>query len=104
MNIQEKVVLFFNKWGIYDKQKNKTIINNINEDFMDLEWLFESFFKDFDIKNSYDFDVSKYFYQIPIFNKVLMKLGFKFKIEPKPPITIDHMIEVAKRKKWFDPK
>jgi len=38
MNIQEKTVLFFDKWGIYsDKLKNKTIINTVNEDFLDLE-------------------------------------------------------------------
>jgi hypothetical protein len=27
----------------------------------------------------------------------------KLPIEPKSPITIAHMIEVAKRKEWFDP-
>lgn len=105
MNIQEKVILFFNEWGIYhNKLKNKTIINDINQDYMDLEWLFESFFKEFNIKNSHTFDVSKYFYKISFFNKVLIELGFKVYVQSKPPIIIEHMIEVAKRKEWFDPE
>ena len=45
--------MFFKKCGIYnDRLKNKTIINDVNEDFMDLESLFEYFFKEFNIKNS----------------------------------------------------
>lgn len=105
MDIHEKTIMFLKKYGFYDEElEEKTIINDVNEDFIDLECLFESFFKDFDIENSYDFDVYKYFYQIPFFNKILIKFGFKIKIEPKPPITVSHMIEVAKRKKWFDPE
>ncbi len=97
--------MFFKKWGVYNGElKNKTIINDINEDFMDLEWLFESFFKEFDIENSHDFDVYKYFYQISFLKKILIEFGFKIKIENKPSITIHHMIEVAKRKEWFDPE
>lgn len=97
--------MFFKKCGVYNSElRNKTIINDINEDFMDLEWLFESFFKEFDIENSYDFDVYKYFYQIPFLKKILIEFGFKIKIENKPSITIQHMIEVVERKKWFDPE
>ncbi|CAH0262674.1 hypothetical protein SRABI04_03530 [Chryseobacterium sp. Bi04] len=105
MDVQEKTIMFFKKCGVYDdKLKNKTIINDVNEDFMDLESLFESFFKEFDIENSYAFDVTRYFHQIPFFNKILIAFGFKIKAENKPSITISHMIKVAKRKEWFDPE
>ncbi|MCQ9639356.1 hypothetical protein MP478_08110 [Chryseobacterium sp. WG14] len=82
MDIQEKTIMFFKKCGVYDdKLKNKTIINDVNEDFMDLESLFESFFKDFDIENSCDFDVYKYFHKVSFFSKILIAFGFKIKTE-----------------------
>lgn len=105
MDIQEKTILFFKKWGIYDnKLKNETIINTSNQDFFDMEMIIESFFKECNISNNNGFNVTKYLYRIPFLNNLLIKLGFKIKIESKPPITISHMIEVAKRKEWFDPE
>jgi len=103
MDIADIVISYFKKRGYYDNNlKSKTIINNNHEDFMDMEWIFESFFKDFNIKNSNEFDVDKYFYNNSLINKILTKVGVKNNNISKPPITIDHMIEVVKRKEWFD--
>lgn len=103
--IEQKVVSFFKEWGIYNNNlKNKTIINTIDQDFLDMEMVFELFFKEFNVSNSEMLNVNKYFYKISFFNKLLMKLGFELKIKPKPSLTISHMAEVAKRKEWFDPK
>ncbi|MDR6548697.1 hypothetical protein J2810_004787 [Chryseobacterium rhizosphaerae] len=105
MNIINAVTEYFKIRGYYnDNEKLETIINNNQEDILDMEWLFESFFKDFNIKNSHDFDVYKYFYDTSLRDKILIKLGINKNINLKTSITISHMIEVAKRKEWFDPQ
>ncbi|WP_172284397.1 DUF1493 family protein [Chryseobacterium sp. LAM-KRS1] len=105
MDTTDIVVDYFKKRGYYNEElKYKTIINDKNEDFMDMECLFESFFKDFNIKNSNEFNVNKYFYNNFLIEKFLIKIGIKTNTISKPSITIAHMIEVAKRQKWFDPE
>lgn len=105
MNITNTVLEYFKIRGYYnDDKKLETIINNRQEDILDMEWLFESFFKEFNIKNNYDFDVSKYLYDISLRDKILIKLGVNKNVILKTPITICHMVEVAKRKEWFDPE
>lgn len=102
--IEDKVISFFKDWKIYnEKMKNKTIINTTYQDFLDLEMIFELFFKEFNIANSEDFNVDKYFYKISFFNLTLMKFGIKIKVDQKPILTIEHMIKVVQQQKWFDP-
>ena len=72
---------------------------------LDAENLMETFFKKYHINYS-NFIVSKYFIYPDYSWKslVFIRLFFdKVQYPLKPALTIKHLIEVAKRKEWFDP-
>lgn len=100
MNTIENDVLIFFKKSLSNKL---TISSNLtdfckNED--DAFYLFLEFFEVFKIEKGY-LDVDKYFYSRSSFwDMITFK---KVKQDEKTKITIGHMIEVAKRKEWFDP-
>ncbi|CAA7386972.1 DUF1493 family protein [Chryseobacterium fistulae] len=111
--IEDNVINFFQR-SLDEKMINKnTIINNDDYSSEDAFFMLEVFFEIFDIEKGY-LDMDKYFrptypYGIgiyPLIKGILSKFNWAKKpiIEPKPPITIAHMIEVAKRNEWFDPE
>lgn len=69
--------------------------------------IFEEFINEFKINSGYmNFAIDKYFYNISFFDALffnLLKTHIIKKYKEKPPITLKHMIEVAKRREWFDP-
>ncbi|PQL94410.1 DUF1493 family protein [Apibacter adventoris] len=108
METEKKVLDFFkihNEFNI--KVVNKDSIINppslLNDD---AEILLKEFIDQFDIQKGY-LEIDKYFYNLSDFGwrywLSLLKLR-KYKPLQKPPITIAHMIEVAKRNEWFDPE
>lgn len=107
-NIDDLVIDFFKSYGIYsNKDGVRSVINDITIDHNDLIDIFEEFLKKFDIKKGYkEFKIEKFFYKVSFFNKIRLSIfpKLKNKYKKKPPITITHMIEVAKRKEWFDPQ
>ncbi|NCO64451.1 MAG: hypothetical protein COW66_14120 [Flavobacteriaceae bacterium CG18_big_fil_WC_8_21_14_2_50_34_36] len=101
--IESNVIAFFNQWLPKEMGNNvNTVINTINLDREDAIMIFEEFINEFDILSGYSsFDIDKYFYPQKSFWNIIMYK--KVKKEEKPKITIAHMIEVAKKKEWFDP-
>lgn len=107
-SIEGRVVDFFNRWIFRDKQNSlDKVINTINLDREDAVMIFEEFLNEFDIESGYySFDIDKYFYKLTFLDSLLIKFfskRIKEKYGKKNPITISHMIEVAKRREWFDP-
>lgn len=99
-DLERKVVDFFSKYDIPIKDENAII----NPDFIlsdDANIIMESFIKEFDIEKGY-LEIDKFFEPLPNINFNLFKK--KRKKLNRPLITIAHMIEVAKRKEWFDPE
>ena len=106
--IEELVTEFFISHGIYDEeQTTNTIINTIDLDYLDGIDIFEEFLKKFNIEKGYEsFDINYFFYKLnfPDSFKSMLNIPIKKKYKTPPSITIAHMIEVAKRKEWFDPE
>ena len=105
MSIEDKVLFFFKK-NISKKVQKGYIINN--HEYLDDEafFLMNDFFKEFDINSGY-LDIEKYFNPTPsplgcLFSWLLLSPP-KYK-QKHPVIKVSHMIEVAKRKEWFDPE
>lgn len=104
---EEDVILFFKQHGAYsDRDGIHTVLNTTDRDYLDLIEMFEEFFTIFNlIKNPEDFDVDKYFYEHTFTDFIKWIFCIKNKNLPVyPPITIAHMIEVVKRKEWFEPE
>ena len=101
---------------IIDFFKLSTALKNINLDTnlgsekyeifdLDAEILMESFFKKYDIDYS-NFMIDKYFiYPDYSWKSLFFFRAFFKKVEypVKPALRIKHLIEVAKRKEWFEP-
>lgn len=106
-NIETRVLVFFEKWHLSSKKGFDTVINSVFLSQDDAIMIFEDFLMEFKIELGYtSFDVDKYFYKISILDTILyyfLKKNFEKKYKKKPPITIRHMIEVAKKREWFDP-
>jgi len=105
-DIEKRVLQFFQN-NLHKKVNIDTVINRIFSWEDDVYDEFVLFFEKFEI-NPKDFNILKYFYPNPesIF---IFKLWYgliigKFKSKNLPPLTVAHMIEVAKRKEWFDPE
>ena len=105
-NIENEVYDFFiNHFKNISNLKQNTIINPPNLLMDDGIIILDDFFKKFNIQKGY-LDLNKYFN--PVLNPIqlfwnfiqLKKVSEKAK---KPIITIEHMIEVAKKGEWFDP-
>lgn len=97
--IENDVLIFFKK-----SVSNKLTLSSNLTDFCKYEddafYLFLEFFEVFKIEKG-NLDLDKYFYSKSSFWDII-KLK-KVKQDEKPKITIEHMIEVAKRKEWFNP-
>ncbi len=107
MNLENEILAFFKKEiGI----KNIDLKSNIGSEKiglfdLDAEHVMHEFFKKYNI--DYSGFVSEKYFQYPNYSwksLFIIRLFFEQEKYPsKPPITIGHMIEVAKRKEWFDP-
>lgn len=107
-SLQNKVINFFRKWISKDEPYLlDTVLNTIDLDREDAIMMFEEFLNEFGIDSGYStFEIDKYFYKLNFWDALLINVftkRIKTKYPSKPPITISHMIEVAKRKEWFDP-
>lgn len=105
MDIDENVLSFFTK-KISKKINESYVINNPNYLADEATILLEDFFKKFDIQSGY-LEVDKYFNPLPSPMGCLwswMTFNFPKNEQKYPIITVRHMIEVAKRKEWFDPE
>ncbi|MFV5686549.1 DUF1493 family protein [Flavobacterium sp. GB2R13] len=103
--LEKKVIDFFNKNNIVKNNKIDSSINKPNYFADEAFFLMEEFFVKFNIDKGY-IDIDKFFNPLPTlsFKHFLNLFGLKKMEYPeKPKITIGHMIEVAKRKEWFDP-
>ncbi|CAA7386971.1 DUF1493 family protein [Chryseobacterium fistulae] len=100
MNIRDEVLLFFRK-NISKNVDENYIINNPNYLGDETNLLLEDFIKKFDIQSGY-LEVDKYFNKLPSFWEIIT--FSRDKKQKYPIITVSHMIEVAKRKEWFDPE
>lgn len=106
--LETEVVNFFrSSTGL----KNINLDTNIGDEKykifdLDAENLMETFFKKYNINYS-NFIVSKYFIY-PNYsweNLIFIRLFFNKEEYPiKPALTIKHLVEVVKKKKWFPPK
>lgn len=107
MGTDVKVLDFLiNHTGIKSLKNNSNIAGDEYKIFdLDAENLMEDFFKEFEV-NYEGFVVDKYF-NYPDYSwkeLVFFKPFFKKKLFPeREELLISHMIEVAKRKEWFDP-
>lgn len=104
---ERDVILFFVNNGLYSNEiEGDTIINKKGYDYWDMVELLEEFFTHFDIKNPEEFNVKKYLYRFNFCS--FMRKVFFIERDKKEnfiiPITVSHMIEVAKRKEWFEPE
>ena len=108
LNINQKVIFFFKNKLSFKKIDENTIINTVDFTSEDALFILEDFMKTFEIKRGF-LDVDLYFQPTYIdgslWKTFLSNIGF-IKVDYKilPPITISHMIEVAKRKEWFEPE
>lgn|GEM_PF-1139360 len=106
MNILEQEVIdFFRKHNIIRNNEMDSIINKPDYFADEAFFLMERFFQKFDIHKGY-IDIDKFFNPLPALNlsHFLNVFGIKkSKYPEKSKITIGHMLEVAKRKEWFDP-
>ncbi|ANO47695.1 hypothetical protein Pf1_02240 [Flavobacterium columnare] len=92
--------------GIKSLKKNSNIASDQYKIFdLDAENLMENFFEKFEI-NYKGFIIDKYF-NYPDYSwreLVFLKPFFKKKVySERQELLISHLIEVAKRKEWFDP-
>ena len=106
MNINEEVLFFFRN-KLSKKITPNTAINYLfpwEDEIYDQLVLF---FEKYNI-NPKCFNMLKYFYpnpeSIPILKLWYGLIVGKYKSKNLPPLTISHMIEVAKRQEWFDPE
>ncbi|MCL1655939.1 DUF1493 family protein [Elizabethkingia miricola] len=100
MEIESRVLNFFKK-NISKKVDKDYIINNPNYLGDEANILLEDFIKEFNISSGY-LEVDKYFNKLPNFWEIIT--FSRDKKQKYPIIKISHMIEVAKRKEWFDPE
>jgi len=106
--ISKEVIIFFKKNLMLKQIDKNTIINTENFTSEDAFFILEDFIKKFDINKGF-LDIDSYFQPTYIngslWKAFLHNIGFiKPEYKKLPPITISHMIEVAKRKEWFDPE
>lgn len=104
-SIEERVMIFFRK-NISKNIKEDYIINHPNFLGDEATFLLVDFYKEFGINKGY-LEVDKYFNPVPFpFEFLIDLLTFNFSKEKQkhPIITVKHMIEVAKRKEWFEPE
>jgi hypothetical protein len=103
--IEYRVIKYFSKFGIKSMDKN-SIINPDNFLSDDANLMMKGFIDEFQINQGY-LQIDRYFNPLPalclkyFWNLITFNVP---KLQPKPPVTIAHMIEVAKRKEWFDPE
>lgn len=105
MDIDKSVLSFFRK-KISKKIDESYIINNPDYLADEATILFEDFFVKFDIKQGC-LEIDNYFNPLPSpFGCLLSWITFSFpkRKQKHPIITVSHMIEVAKRKEWFNPE
>lgn len=109
MDIHDEVLIFFRK-NISKNIDENYIINNPDYLGDEATFLLEDFFTRFNIQKGY-LEIDDYFNPLPppigcLLGWITFIFTFKFpKYEQKHPvITVGHMIEVAKRKEWFDPE
>jgi hypothetical protein len=105
MNNHDAVLSFFRK-NISKNVDENYIINNQNYLGDEATFLLEDFFKKFDIQSGY-LEVDKYFNPLPSPMGCLwswITFNFPKNKQKYPIITVRHMIEVARRKEWFEPE
>ncbi len=98
--------MFFRE-NLSKKMTTDTIINSMFPWEDDVYSQLVMFFAKYNIEAK-DFKILRYFHPNPESINIL-KLWYglitgKFKSKNLPPLTVSHMIEVAKRKEWFDPQ
>lgn len=104
--LQKKVIDFFKKNNIIESDNTNSIINKPNYFADEAYFLMEDFFMKFNIDKGY-IDIDNFFNPLPTLNFIhfLNLFGLKkIKYMDKPKITIEHMIKVAEKGQWFDPK
>jgi len=107
MDFDNKVISFFkDKTGLKDINSHTNISSHEYGIFdLDAEFIMNSFFEKFKV-DSLNFCVDDYF-QYPNYSwrsLVFIRLFFDKVQHPlKPALTIKYLIEVGKRKVWFDP-
>lgn len=104
MDVSKEVLIFFRK-KISKSVDENYIINNPNYLSDEATLLFEDFFLKFNIQKGY-LEIDDYFNPLPsplgcFFNWITFT--FPKRKQKYPLIKVAHMIEVAKRKEWFDP-
>lgn len=108
MDLKDRVVDYFiMETGIKAIQFNTNIADVRYKIFdIDAEVLMENFFKKFEV-NCNGFVIDEYFYYPEYSWKELFFFKFLFKKKQYPvlkDLPISHLIEVVKRKEWFEPK
>ncbi|CAA7386970.1 DUF1493 family protein [Chryseobacterium fistulae] len=105
-NVEEKVLQFFKK-HVYKNIDINTVINYVFPTEDDIYNELVLFFEEYNIDPK-DFNILKYFHpdpeSMPLLKYYYGLIKGRFKAKNLPPLTIRHMIEVAKRKEWFDPE
>ncbi len=102
MDIIETEVLLFFKKALNKKIQTSSYLNDYCKNEDDAFYLIYEFFDKFNIEKG-NLNLDKYFnYKRTLYDKLFFK-NVSNKITNKPKITISHMIEVAKRKEWFEP-
>lgn len=106
MNTEEEVLFFFRN-RLSEKITIDTVLNYLFPWEDEVIEVLYSFFIENNIKTE-GFNILNFFFQdpesIPFLKLWYGILTSKYNPKTKPPLTIAHMIEVAKRKEWFEPE
>lgn len=100
-NIDLNIFTFLKRYFKFEKLHNEFIINKFYRYEDEVDLLFFDFFNTFHI-NHKNFNILEYFEPEPYFGFNQIKNLFLRRKE-YPPITIQHLIDVAKKKEWFNP-
>lgn len=104
--LKDEVTDFFLNEKIINSNGLNSIINKPNLFIDEALFLFERFFKRFEIDKGY-INLDDFFNPLPalnlryIFNHLILRR--KLRLEQKKIITLEHMIKVAEKKEWFNP-
>lgn len=105
LSLDETVLRWVEDWIQNGDPRSYVFFNNLGMDGQDVAYFMEEFALTFNIDMS-DFVFTRYVVEKgSIFNlpRILFLRLFKPRNLPFLEFGVEHLIEVAKRKKWFDP-
>lgn len=100
-SLEKRVLDFFGKMSNQEIELNSTVNNDLGIIGDDVDFMILSFTKEFGTDFS-SFNAKKYFLPELMWRYWYYRLFYPEKLV-KPPVTISHMVQVAKKGVWFEP-